>query len=91
MWEYQLQAAFMVIEAHSVIYYRSLGMIGLWPVSRRERSKMLSEKPPAFAAAALAAGIAAAQGQRPDQVMSAAMKPIRRKTRANAHRLSRRR
>lgn len=89
LWEYQVQAAFMLAEAQAVIAYRTLGMMGLWPVSDRERRRMLSEKPPAFAAAVLAASLAAARGNRPDQIMSAAMRPIRRRTRANARRLGR--
>ncbi len=78
----------MMAEAQAVIAIRVMGMWGMIPASPRERRTMLAEKGPAFAEAALAAGIAAAQGRRPEAVLEAAVKPLGRRTRANVRRLT---
>lgn len=78
----------MMAEAQAVVAIRTMGMWGVIPASPRERHTMMAEKGPAFAEAALAAGIAAAQGRRPEAVLEAAVKPLGRRTRANVRRLT---
>ena len=85
-----LQTTMLAIEAQTVVATRLWGMAGLWPVSPREGTRMVAEKWPTFAQAARAASHATLSGHPPDQVMAAALKPIRKKTRANSRRLSRR-
>ena len=80
----------MMSEAQAVIAYRLCGMAGLWTVAANEDHRMVSEKGPAFTAANLAAFRAMSAGKRPDQVYAAWLKPIGRKTRANAARLRKR-
>lgn len=88
LWLAGIGTAHMLVEAQTTITLRLLGMAGLWPVSRTEGQRMLTEKPGAFVESAGAAITAAMTGKRPDQVMAAALKPIRKKTRANSRRLS---
>lgn len=88
LWLAGIGTAQMLVEAQTTVALRLLGMAGLWPVSRSEGVRMLREKPGAFVEAAGAATLAAMTGKRPDQVMAAALKPIRKKTRANSRRLS---
>lgn len=77
-------------ETQTVMVMRLLGLSGLWNVQTTESTRMVAEKPAAFARSAEAAIKAAIDGQRPDQVMAAAVEPLRSKTRANVARLSRR-
>ena len=77
-------------EAQMVVGMRMLGMAGLWSVPSGESDTMFSEKPPVFANAAVAASAAALRGGRPDQIMDAWTRTIRRKTGANVRRLSKR-
>lgn len=74
-------------ETHAVVAMRMMGMSGLWRVEADENSRMVMEKPISFAAATSAAVAAASAGKRPDEVMVAAMDPLRDKTSANARRL----
>ncbi|WP_238547654.1 antifreeze protein [Meridianimarinicoccus roseus] len=85
-----LQLATMLAEAQMVVTLRVLGQFGLWAVTPGENRRMVSEKPQAFLKSANAALAAAQAGKRPDQVLSAAVKPLGRKTRSNMHRLARR-
>lgn len=78
----------MMAEAQAVVAIRTMGMMGVLPASPRESHAMVAEKGPAFAKAAMAAGVAAAQGKSPIQVAEAALKPIGRQTRANMRRLT---
>jgi hypothetical protein len=78
-----------MVETQMVMAYRVMGMAGLWAVAPGENQRMVAEKGPAFAAAALAASRAAMAGRRPDQIMNAWVRPLRRKTRSNARRLGR--
>lgn len=84
------EIALMAVEAQSVIALRLMGLSGLWSVTPRESLRMVSEKGPAFRDASMAAVAAAMGGKRPDEIVDAAVKPLRRKTRANVRRLSRR-
>ena len=83
-------AAFWTLaaEAQTVIALRTLGMVGAWNTRPSENSRMVSEKTQAFAQSARAATLAMVQGARPDQVATAAMKPLRRKTKSNVARLT---
>lgn len=84
------QFSLLMAETQAVMAYRIMGMAGMWPVTSGENRRMIQEKGPAFAEAMAASAMAAAKGQRPDQVVAAAIRPLRRKTRSNSRRLSRR-
>lgn len=89
-WALGIRTAQMLVEANSVIAFRVLGMAGHWPVSPSENSRMVLEKGPAFIRAYGDAAQAMMKGKRPDEIAEAALRPISRKTRSNAKRLSRR-
>ncbi len=89
-WSLGVRTAQMLAEAQSVMAMRMLGMAGGWPVSPSETSRMVTEKGPAFIRAYGDATRALMKGKRLDEVAEAALKPIGRKTRSNAKRLSRR-
>ena len=89
-WSNSLQAAMILAEAQAVITMRLWGIAGFWSVTQAENSRMVSEKAYALTRAAVDAGVAMMRGQGTDQVVAAAMKPIRQKTRANARRLIKR-
>lgn len=90
MWLTGVQMMHLTMETQAVITMRLLGMAGFWPVSRTETQRMWAEKPGAFVESGGAAVMAAMQGKRPDQIADAAIRPLRRKTRANTRRLSKR-
>ena len=75
-------------ETQAVMTMRILGMAGAWSVLPTENARMMSEKAPAFADAAQAATRAAMGGARPEAVAEAWAAPLRRRTSANARRLS---
>ncbi|WP_424990154.1 antibiotic ABC transporter [Fluviibacterium sp. S390] len=81
--------AAMASEAQTVIAMRTLGMLGFWPMGLGENTQMIMEKPAAMVQAADEAMRATLQGLRPDQVLGAALEPIRACTQDNAHRLTR--
>lgn len=84
------QLFFLGLETQSVITLRVLGMSGLWAVAPSENDRMIAEKGPAFAKSATAAMTAVLQGKPPEQVIDAAVKPLRHKTRSNVRRLAKR-
>lgn len=84
----QVQSGMMAAEAGAVIWMRLLGMSGFWSVPPSENARMVAEKQVAFALAGKAAFRAAMQGKAPDKVLAASLRPVRRKTRANAKRLA---
>lgn len=90
-WALGVRTAQMLAEAQTVVAFRMLGMAGGWPVSPAENTRMVVEKGPAFIRAYGDAAVAAMKGKRPDEIAEAALRPIGRKTRSNAKRLSRRR
>ena len=90
-WALGVRTAQMLAEANTVIAFRVLGMAGGWPVSPTESTRMVLEKGPAFMRAYGEASTAALKGRRLDEIAEAALRPISRKTRSNAKRLSRRR
>ena len=54
-WQAGMSAMLLAAEAQTVMAYRLMGLAGLWSVDAKENSRMMSEKPPAFAASAIAA------------------------------------
>ena len=82
-----LEATRMMIEAQQVIALRLAGMAGFWPMQQDEPQRMLDEKLKAGQASTVAAVRASLAGKSPGDVALAAMKPLRRRTRANAARL----
>ncbi len=86
--ELQTMTANMIAEAQMVVTMRLLGMVGLWDTGAEETERMVSEKQQAFSTAAEAALRAVAAGKRADEIASAAVRPIRRRTRANVARLA---
>ena len=84
-----VQTTQLVVEAQTVMALRFLGMAGFWSVSPSENARMVNEKSDAFIRSASAATAAMMSGKRPDQIATAAIKPLRSKTRANSKRLTR--
>lgn len=89
MWSVGVQTAQMMIEAQTVMTLRMLGMAGAWSTAPSEGMRMVLEKPDAFIRSATSATEAIVTGKRPDQIAEAAIKPLRRKTKANSKRLRR--
>ena len=88
-WRASLEAGRIMAESQLVIGLRLAGLAGLWPMGQAETGRMLAEKIAAgqqAGAAALRAGLAG--GSLPE-IALAAMKPVGRRTRANALRLTR--
>ncbi len=83
----QMQMAMMAMEASAVIWMRMMGMAGAWNVAGGENARMVREKQVAFVKAAQDASLAAMTGR---NAAAAALRPVRRKTRSNVHRLARR-
>lgn len=79
----------MNAEAQAIIMMRMAGMAGFWQLAPGETARMVSEKQEAFARSMVQAGTAVLQGKRPDQVASAALGPLGRKTSGNSRRLGR--
>lgn len=75
-------------DSQMVIMLRTAGMMGLLKQDAAEPQKMVMEKAAAAGEAMEAALHAAARGRRADQVMAAALRPYRRRTKANARRLT---
>ena len=90
MWKSWLEMSMLAAEAQAVIAMRMMGAAGLWSVTDPENRRMIDEKFEAAQRSMIAASIAAASGKRPDQVTAAAIKPLRKKTRANFRRLAKR-
>jgi hypothetical protein len=88
-WLLGWQTSIMLAEAQAVIAMRMMGLAGLWAVHPTESFRMVAEKPAAYARAAEAAGRAALAGKAPHEIAGAALRPVRRKTRANSRRLVR--
>lgn len=83
------QMARIGIESQMIIAMRSAGMCGMLPHAKGENLRMVQEKQEAAAEAMQAAIRSASRGDRADTVLAAALKPYRRRTRANAKRLTR--
>ncbi|WP_128516268.1 antifreeze protein [Tabrizicola thermarum] len=85
-----IRTATMLAEAQMVIAMRLLGMAGMWRVSPSENARMVSEKMDAVQQSAFSATRAVMQGKSPAAIADVALKPISRRTSANAKRLARR-
>jgi hypothetical protein len=73
-----------------IIAMRLGGMAGFWNVTKAENNLMSTEKLAAVQASAFAAAAAMMFGANPAGVALAALKPVRRKTKANVRRLGKR-
>lgn len=89
-WANALQVGYLMAEAQAVITMRMMGMAGVWSVTPAEDGRMISEKVYAMTKATTDSAKVAMRGGTADQIAAAAIKPIRRKTRANAKRLGKR-
>ncbi len=90
LWIAQFELMKLTYEVQMVVSMRVLGMAGLWSVAPSENKRMVTEKMDAFTKAAAAVGAATMRGARPDQVVMAAVTPLRAKTKSNTKRLARR-
>lgn len=89
LWRASLEAGRIAAEAQVVMGLRLAGMAGFWPMGQAETGRMVLEK---LEAGALSAGAMLRAGMAGDslpEIALAAMKPVRRRTRANARRLTR--
>ncbi|MFT4012922.1 MAG: antibiotic ABC transporter [Paracoccus sp. (in: a-proteobacteria)] len=84
------QVSQMALEAQMVIAMRTAGMMGLIHQDAGEPHRMFLEKADAASEAVQSALRAAGRGRRADEVMAAALRPYRRRTKANVRRLARR-
>lgn len=75
-------------DSQTVIALRVAGLMGFLHQDAREPQRMVQEKADAAGEAMSAALRAAARGQPADKVMAAALRPYRRRTSANARRLT---
>ncbi|MFC3570269.1 antibiotic ABC transporter [Paracoccus sp. TOH] len=82
------QMAHMAWESQMVIALRTAGMMGILRQDASEPQRMVVEKADAATEALHAALRAAGRGARADRVMAAALRPYRKRTRANVRRLS---
>ena len=83
------QMVHMAWEAQMVIALRTAGMMGVLRQDLSEPHRMVLEKADAASEAMHAALRAASRGEGAEKVMAAALRPYRRRTRANMRRLSR--
>ena len=90
MMSLSIRTATMLAEAQMVIGMRMLGMAGMWRVTPSENARMVQEKLEAVQQSAISATRAAMQGKSPAVIADHALKPISRRTSANAKRLARR-
>jgi hypothetical protein len=79
----------MLAEANVVIALRLWGLAGAWHMAPGERRRMVTEKVAAAQASGAAMAKAALAGASPGDVATAGLKPVRRRTKANAARLTR--
>lgn len=84
------QMARIGLESQMVIGLRVAGMMGFLPHHPDENRRMVHEKFDAMQDSSEAAMRAIVRGASADKVMSEALKPIGKRTRANAKRLGRR-
>ena len=87
MMNLQSEMTSLILDTHTVMTLRLMGMSGAIPAEQDENNRMVAEKGPAMADAYAAGAKAAMAGSTPDQIMSAAMAPLSEKVRANRERL----
>ncbi|MCZ0962601.1 antibiotic ABC transporter [Paracoccus benzoatiresistens] len=83
------QFARMAIEAQMVIGLRTAGMMGIMAQAPGEPFVMVAEKQAAATESLFAMAQAAAKGHSAERVMTAALRPYGKRTRANSRRLGR--
>lgn len=83
-----MEATQMMVEAQHVITLRLAGMAGFWPMGQAENQRMVDEKVAALQESARAAMKTGMAGGTAGAVVLAAVKPLRRRTRANVARLN---
>ncbi|MGC1497170.1 MAG: antifreeze protein [Sulfitobacter sp.] len=83
----QNQMTSLMLDTQTVMTLRLMGVSGAIP-ARRGENDMVAEKAPAMVDAFTAGAKAAMAGNTPDQIMSAAIKPLSQKVRANRKRLT---
>lgn len=88
MLKLQSDAAWMVLDASSVMAQRLGDLTDMSPAATGERVRMVTEKQTAFVAAGFDASTKLMHGAHPVVVMEAALRPIRKATRANRRRLA---
>jgi hypothetical protein len=84
----QMAYARMGAAASRVIFHRCL-LAAQGAMTAAEATRMMMEKPAAFADSAMLSALAAARGASPARIAEAGLRPVARKARANARRLSR--
>ncbi|WEF22905.1 antibiotic ABC transporter [Paracoccus sp. S3-43] len=78
----------MAIDAQMVIGLRTAGMMGIMTQAPGEPFRMVAEKQAAATESLFAMAQAAGRGASADRVMSAALRPYGKRTRANSRRLT---
>ena len=86
----QTQATLTAMEAGAVIWMRMMGWAGIWSVLPSENARMVTEKHKAFTEAGTRLMLGNLKGQNTQTTLSHALKPIRRTTKSNVTRLTRR-
>lgn len=84
----QLKFGTLMMETQTVMTLRMLAMAGIIPARPGENARMVNEKGPAMIKAYAAATDAIMKGQRPEQIMNAAMTPVSQRVHSNRKRLS---
>lgn len=79
----------LMFEAQTVITLRLLGMSGFWGRSKDEDVRMVAEKQAAFTKAGLAMWGSAMRGGSAEKIAGAGIRPLRRATKGNVARLTR--
>jgi hypothetical protein len=87
-WRLSLDLVGIGLASQTVIALRTAGMMGLWEAYPSEGSRMVAEKPRAFAQSFTAVAHAALSGADAQQIMRAGLTPIRRRTASNLRRLT---
>ncbi|MDO5646410.1 antibiotic ABC transporter [Paracoccus sp. (in: a-proteobacteria)] len=82
-----MQMTRLMFESQMVIGLRMLGMMGVTSQHPGEPFRMVAEKQAAMAESMFAASNAMSRGKSPERVMSAALRPYGKRTRANSRRL----
>jgi len=88
LWNLSLEIMRMAVESQRIVALRMMGMAGLVPMRADEPARMVHEKQAALTSSGIAAGRAIMAGESATDIMAAAVKPLRSKTRANAKRLT---
>ena len=83
-----IEASKMMVEAQQVIALRMAGMAGIWSMGPHENQRMIDEKVEAMTESAKAVIAAGMVGKSAGAVAMAGIRPLRRRTKANASRLS---